>query len=81
MDGAFVRGYVVFERVAAAARHAARQDSLAQGDLGSARAEPEIEEVRETPWPLADRVRDAWADTRELWAQTTFFVLDPNSWG
>ena len=31
--------------------------------------------------PLDDWLRDAWADLREAWAQTTFFVLDSNSWG
>ena len=27
------------------------------------------------------RLRDVLADAGEVWAQTTFFVLDPDSWG
>ena len=30
--------------------------------------------------PLDERLQDALAELREVWAQTTFFLFDPNSW-
>jgi len=30
--------------------------------------------------PLDEQLRQALEDLREAWAQTTFFLFDPNSW-
>jgi hypothetical protein len=81
-DGETVRGYVVFERVGTAAPQPARARPTSSIEPGNLRLTTEIEEVAETrPWAVATRLQDAWLDARELWAQTTFFILDPNSWG
>jgi hypothetical protein len=30
--------------------------------------------------PLGERLASRWADLREAWAQTTFYLFDPESW-
>jgi hypothetical protein len=30
--------------------------------------------------PIAAMVAERWARIREAWAQTTFFLFDPDSW-
>jgi len=81
-DAVALRGYAVFERVGAGAAQPARERTSSSIDPGNLRLTPEIEELGETrPWAVATRLREAWSDARELWAQITFFVLDPNSWG
>ena len=81
MYGATVHGYVVFERVGARARRPAQPVALAADGAAGPTILPMIEDVGATASPLSARLREVLADARELWAQTTFFVLDPNSWG
>ena len=77
-------GYAAFEHVRDAAVHAA-QPPIARR-AGPAH-EDEAMAVMVDPGGASEgrslraRLRDAWADAREVWAQTTFYVLDPNSWG
>ena len=79
-----VHGYVAFERLSAADIHSPTTP-VAWGAEGA--PEPEAIALVVDPggaaqgWSLLTRLRDAWADAREVWAQTTFYVLDPNSWG
>ena len=79
-----VHGYAAFEHVSAAEIHAAQQQIARRQERAP---EPEAMAVIVDPdgagqgWSLLARLRDAWADAREVWAQTTFYVLDPNSWG
>ena len=30
--------------------------------------------------PLGRRLAERWADLREAWSQTTFYLFDPESW-
>ena len=30
--------------------------------------------------PLGERLIERWDDLREMWAQMTFFLFDPESW-
>ena len=39
-----------------------------------------VETVLTEPRPLDVRLSDGLAQAREAWAQTTFFLFDPNSW-
>ncbi len=39
-----------------------------------------VEAVLTEPRPLDVRLSEGLAQAREAWAQTTFFLFDPNSW-
>ena len=84
MYRAVVHGYAAFERVVAEIRPpersvAASQPALALGpDVVALIVTVDDEPPSSSS---AARLRDALADAREAWAQTTFYLFDPVYWG
>lgn len=75
-------GYATLGRVqggqvrAIAWRWPVRAELLAEAGPPVEPAEPHPELVR----PLREVAAERWADLREQWAMTTFYLFDPESW-
>lgn len=41
---------------------------------------PPLDELRAPPRPIGRRLSERLGDLRETWAQTTFYLFDPESW-
>jgi hypothetical protein len=50
------------------------RDALTEGAEWATSSRPDDQR----PWD--QRLHEAWANVQEAWAQTTFFLFDPNSW-
>jgi len=81
-----VHGYAAFERVVQTEFRTGRP-LIARDHLDGALEpgdEPAVVDDVNGPAPTGSfsaRLRDRLADIREFWAQTTFYVFDPQSWG
>jgi hypothetical protein len=63
----------------------ARSGTIDADPAGSATAEestarPGRDWVELVGRPIGERLAARWADLRETWSQTTFYLFDPESW-
>jgi len=71
--------YAVIARVERVHPHVARWMASSEPDAPMGPI-PEPEAVDLVGRPLGEIVAERWARVREAWAQTTFFLFDPDSW-
>jgi len=72
--------YAVTARVDRVQPRLARWAGATQSDGVTADPTPEPESIDLVGRPVAAIVAERWARIREAWAQTTFFLFDPESW-
>jgi hypothetical protein len=72
--------YAVTARVEGVRPHVARWTGASQPEDAAVDPILEPDAVELVGRPLAAIVAERWARIREAWAQTTFFLFDPDSW-
>jgi hypothetical protein len=72
--------YAVIARVERVHPHVARSAGASQPTREVADPMSEPDAVDLVGRPLGALVAERWARIREAWAQTTFFLFDPESW-
>jgi len=72
--------YAVTARIERVHPHVARWTGANLADRAAADPILEPEAVELVGRPLGAIVAERWARFREAWAQTTFFLFDPDSW-
>jgi hypothetical protein len=72
-------GYTVNARIERAGVHLAATSRPAP-DVAADRRDDAQETVDLVGRPIEEVLAERWAMIRESWAQTTFFLFDPESW-
>ncbi|MEA2613305.1 MAG: hypothetical protein QOI52_1264 [Chloroflexota bacterium] len=72
--------YAVTARIERVRPRVARWTAASQLDRAAVDPILQTEAIDLVGRPLAAIVAERWARTREAWAQTTFFLFDPDSW-
>lgn len=72
--------YAVIARIDRVAPHLAGRPPATPTDWMSVEAPEPAQAVDLVGRPLETSVAERWAHVREIWAQTTFYLFDSESW-
>ena len=72
--------YAVIARIDRVDPHLAGRPSPTPADWTVVEAPDPAQSIDLVGRPLETIVAERWAHVREIWAQTTFYLFDPDSW-